>query len=180
MKPMINMKKCFASKDVCMAIKLCPAKAISYIEVDEPILDKTLNCNCNERETRGLAPMSIQTQHGGCGCVGGCGNGADDQLYSCGGTPYGRIIINDETCIRCGICAKQCCGDAIDMIDEHNCTAKKCACPKTTCPNHKKCCACVLKHKETDSLPFCLFLDNDGDKSIKHYYKTLKERFDSV
>lgn len=43
---------------------------------------------------------------------------------------------------------------------------EKCACPKATRPNHGKCCACVIKHRETDSLPFCLFLDNDGDKSM--------------
>jgi len=55
---------------------------------------------------------------------------------------------------------------------------KECACPKKTCPNNGKCCACVIKHKETDSLPFCLFLDNGGDKSIKNYYNKLKERFD--
>lgn len=59
-----------------------------------------------------------------------------------------------------------------------NCSnVKECACPKESCANHGKCCACVIKHKETDSLPFCLFLDNDGDKSVKHYYEKLKERF---
>jgi len=36
----------------------------------------------------------------------------------------------------------------------------------------------VIKHKETDSLPFCLFLDNGGDKSLANYYRKLKERFD--
>jgi len=36
----------------------------------------------------------------------------------------------------------------------------------------------VVKHKETDSLPFCLFLDNEGDKSITNYYRKLKERFE--
>jgi hypothetical protein len=36
----------------------------------------------------------------------------------------------------------------------------------------------VIKHKETDSLPFCLFLDNDGDKSLANFYKTLKKRFE--
>ena len=56
---------------------------------------------------------------------------------------------------------------------------KECACPKTTCPNHKKCCACVIKHKETDSLPFCLFLDNEGDKSNANYYRKLKKRFEN-
>jgi len=56
--------------------------------------------------------------------------------------------------------------------------AAQCACPKTTCPNHKKCCACIIKHKETDSLPFCLFLDNEGDKSLANYYRKLKGRFE--
>jgi hypothetical protein len=54
----------------------------------------------------------------------------------------------------------------------------ECVCPKKTCPNYGKCCACVIKHKETDSLPFCLFLDNNGDKSLENYYKTLKKRFE--
>ena len=53
----------------------------------------------------------------------------------------------------------------------------ECSCPKTECPNHKKCCACVIKHRETDSLPYCLFLDNDGDKSMENLYKKLKLRF---
>lgn len=56
--------------------------------------------------------------------------------------------------------------------------APECPCPKATCPNHGQCCSCVLKHKNTDSLPFCLFLNNDGDKSAKHYYHKLKERFE--
>lgn len=56
--------------------------------------------------------------------------------------------------------------------------AHDCPCPKTTCPNHKNCFACVIKHKVTDSLPFCLFPDNDGDKSLENFYKKLKERFD--
>lgn len=30
---------------------------------------------------------------------------------------------------------------------------KECACPKKTCPNNGRCCACVIKHRETDSLP---------------------------
>ena len=58
-------------------------------------------------------------------------------------------------------------------------SVKKCACPKAECPNHSKCCACVIKHRETDSLPFCLFLDNGGDKSVTNYYKVLKQRFES-
>ena len=55
---------------------------------------------------------------------------------------------------------------------------KECACPKIACPNHKKCCDCVIKHRETDSLPYCLFLNNDGDKSLKNFYIKLKERFE--
>ncbi len=57
---------------------------------------------------------------------------------------------------------------------------KDCACPKTTCPNHGICCQCVVKHRNTDSLPFCLFLNNEGDKSVTHYYKKLKERFEGL
>jgi len=55
----------------------------------------------------------------------------------------------------------------------------ECACPKTDCPNYKKCCVCVTKHRETDSLPFCLFQNNDGDKSVENYYCKLKERFEN-
>ena len=33
-----------------------------------------------------------------------------------------------------------------------NGNVKECACPKKTCPNNGRCCACVIKHKETDSL----------------------------
>lgn len=58
------------------------------------------------------------------------------------------------------------------------CKVKDCPCPKKTCPNHGNCAACVVKHKVTDSLPFCLFPDNHGDKSVAHYYKKLKERFE--
>ncbi len=54
---------------------------------------------------------------------------------------------------------------------------RECPCPKTTCANHGKCCACVVKHRTTDSLPFCLFPDNSGDKSVENFYRTLKGRF---
>ena len=50
---------------------------------------------------------------------------------------------------------------------------KECACPKKTCPNNGKCCACVIKHRETDSLPYCLFLDIGGDKSNYNHYRVL-------
>jgi len=56
---------------------------------------------------------------------------------------------------------------------------KKCDCPKTICPNYGRCCACIIKHRTTDSLPFCLFENNGGDKSNKNYYEALKKRFDA-
>jgi len=57
-------------------------------------------------------------------------------------------------------------------------SVKECACPKTACHNWGKCCLCVKKHKETDSLPFCLFLDNNGDKSNRNFYQVNKKRFE--
>lgn len=54
---------------------------------------------------------------------------------------------------------------------------KECICPKKSCPNHGKCCDCVIKHRTTDSLPFCLFPDNGGDKSNRNHYEVLKKRF---
>ena len=33
---------------------------------------------------------------------------------------------------------------------------KKCACQKTECANHSKCCDCVARHVELGNLPFCL------------------------
>jgi len=117
MKPVVDMKRCYASKSVCMAIKCCPVGAISYIEVDEPILDKTLKCNCNDREALGLKPMTDKGYSAGCGCAGGCcDSDSGDNLYDCGGSPYGRIIIDYDKCTGCGICAKECCGTAIDMV----------------------------------------------------------------
>ncbi|MEG1725693.1 MAG: hypothetical protein RR313_09890 [Anaerovoracaceae bacterium] len=54
---------------------------------------------------------------------------------------------------------------------------KECSCPKTTCQNHGKCCDCVIKHRTTDSLPYCLFPDNNGDKSNRNHYEVLKEKY---
>ena len=85
-------------------IKICPVDAISYIEVAEPIMDKNLVCNC--------APTTGENASCKCSCKGDCGN----DLYSCGGTPYGRIIIDYDKCIECGICVDECCGNAIDMV----------------------------------------------------------------
>ena len=67
------------------------------------------------------------------------------------------------------------------MRKNMNCkNVKECACPKESCENHGKCCACVIKHRETDSLPYCLFLDNDGDKSVQNYCRKLKIRFEET
>jgi len=52
-----------------------------------------------------------------------------------------------------------------------------CPCPKRTCANNGNCCQCVIKHRETDSLPYCLFPDNCGDKSLENLYRKLKERY---
>ena len=61
-----------------------------------------------------------------------------------------------------------------------NCSnVKECMCPKLTCPNHGNCCKCVIKHRETDSLPYCLFPDNNGDKSNRNHYEVLKKRFEN-
>ena len=54
----------------------------------------------------------------------------------------------------------------------------ECACPKKDCENNAKCSVCVIKHRESDSIPFCLFPDNDGDKSMANLYRKLKARFD--
>ena len=51
---------------------------------------------------------------------------------------------------------------------------KECICPKTTCPNHGKCCACVIKHRGTDSLRCFLFPDNGGDESNDTHTPVLK------
>ena len=60
-----------------------------------------------------------------------------------------------------------------------NCVnVKECACPKKECPHNGKCCSCVIKHKETDSLPFCLFPNNNGDKSLLNFYNILQNRFE--
>ena len=55
---------------------------------------------------------------------------------------------------------------------------KDCPCTKINCVNHGKCCDCIVKHKNTDSLPYCLFIENNGDKSLANYYKILKSRFE--
>jgi len=96
MKPRIDNKKCGASESACTVLKKCPTNAISYIEVDEAITDKTVNCKSES----------------GCGCSCDCG----DSSVSCEPNPYGRIIIEYDKCNGCGICADICCGSAIEMV----------------------------------------------------------------
>jgi len=122
MKPAVDLKRCFASKTVCTAIKCCPKKAISYIEALEPILDKTLNCNCADPNRKGKIPVACTDD--GCCDDTGCGN----DLYSCGGNPYGRIIIDYSKCNGCGLCAKECCGSAIDMLEAKENKKAACCC----------------------------------------------------
>ena len=98
MKLKVNDKKCGANESACTVLKICPVDAISYIEVDEPITDKNVECK----------PSS------GCDCSCDCG----DVSNACEPNPYGRIIIDYDKCTECGICADKCCGAAIEMIDE--------------------------------------------------------------
>jgi Pyruvate/2-oxoacid:ferredoxin oxidoreductase delta subunit len=139
LKPVVDFRRCFASQNVCTAIKFCPAGAVSYIEVDEPITDKTLNCNCDERESLGLKPISVEGYSAGCDCGSGC-DGGDDPLYGCGGTPYGRIVIDYDKCMRCGVCVRECCGTAIGMFPEHFKVDKIDGKPKADCCCDGGCC----------------------------------------
>jgi len=98
MKPKMNDKKCGASKNGCKAIKACPVGAMGYIEVNEPITDRTVNC----------------VKHDDDGTESVCGCGCSDD---CGGSEYGRIVIDYDICTGCGLCADECCAEAIEMID---------------------------------------------------------------
>ena len=101
MKPKVNDKKCGASESTCMAIKMCPVGAIGYMETDEPIAGRDVNCD-------------TATDNGAqCGCNCGCKDDSD----GCGGNAYGRIVIDYYKCTGCGLCAEECCGAAIEMID---------------------------------------------------------------
>jgi len=55
---------------------------------------------------------------------------------------------------------------------------KDCNCPNTECENFGRCCACVKNHIDRDGLPYCIFPNDEGSKSVENYYKKLKERFE--
>ena len=136
MKPVVDFRRCFSSEKVCTAIKCCPVNAVSYIEVDEPINDKFLNCNCNDPNRTGKIPVTCDDS--GCGC-GDSDCGSND-LYSCGGTPYGRIIIDYDKCTRCGLCVKECCGTAIGLFPEDFIIEPIKGNPKSSCGCEGGCC----------------------------------------
>ena len=102
MKAKIIDKKCGASESACKVIKICPFGAISYIEVEEAITDRDVNC---------ISPKIGNTTECRCDCD--CG----DISNPCGGNPYSRIIIDNEKCTGCGICVDECCGSAIEMVE---------------------------------------------------------------
>jgi hypothetical protein len=37
-----------------------------------------------------------------------------------------------------------------------NCNEKNCTCTKTDCLRHGKCCACINRHCEDESLVYCM------------------------
>ena len=100
MKPKVNELKCAASPDICKVIELCPTSAISYIEVEDALLEKEVTCTDGDGCT--------------CGCSCGCESESEDIALS----PFGRIVIDYDKCIECGICVEACCGGAIEFVDE--------------------------------------------------------------
>ena len=90
MKPRVIDIKCGANKNSCKVLKICPVNAISYIEVEDEIKEKKIEC-----------------EHCNCGC--------NCDTTDCGRSPFGRIVIDENKCTECGICAEECCGNAIEM-----------------------------------------------------------------
>ncbi len=124
-RPVVNVKKCFTDKHVCTAIKACPVEAISYIEVDEPILDKQLTDRVDRcpMAARGInATINLTKKNPGCSSTANlASNKAGDTIEGVG-NPWGRIIIDYDKCIYCGICVNACCGYAIELLcDDPNC-----------------------------------------------------------
>ncbi len=56
---------------------------------------------------------------------------------------------------------------------------KNCPCPNTACREHGICSECIAKHNSKDSVVHCVFPNNNGDRSLKHFYEVLKDRFEA-
>lgn len=124
-KPVVNFKRCFTDKHVCTAIKVCPVEAISYMEVDEPILNKQLTGRLDRcpMAARGIkATINITEKNTGCLSTANLANNKVGDTIECVGNPWGRIIIDYDKCIYCCKCVDACCGYAIDLLcDDSNC-----------------------------------------------------------
>lgn len=124
-KPVVNFKRCFTDKHVCTAIKVCPVEAISYMEVDEPILNKQLTGRLDRcpMAARGIkATINITEKNTGCLSTANLANNKVGDTIECVGNPWGRIIIDYDKCIYCYKCVDACCGYAIDLLcDDSNC-----------------------------------------------------------
>ena len=97
MKPKVNDKKCGAIENACKVIKICPVEAISYIETDEPVTDRKVDCNAATK----------------CSCNCDCNENSNSRDT----ITYGRIVIDYDKCTGCGLCSEECCGTAIEMVD---------------------------------------------------------------
>lgn len=120
-KPVVNFKKCFTDKHVCTAIKACPVEAISYIEVDEPILDKQLTGRPDRCPlvARGIgATINVTEKNTGCLSTANLANAKAGDIIEGVGNPWGRIIIDYDKCSYCGECVDACCGYAIDWLED--------------------------------------------------------------
>ncbi len=134
-KPVVNFKKCFTDKHVCTAIKACPVEAISYIEVEEPILNKKPTI-CFDRcpmAARGIsATINLTEKNTGCLSTANLVNNKSGDIIEGVGNPWGRIIIDYDKCFYCRKCVDACCGYAIDWL----CEDPNCDC---CCQDDKSC-----------------------------------------
>ncbi len=54
-----------------------------------------------------------------------------------------------------------------------------CICTNVKCKEHGICSECIKKHNSLGTLVHCVFPDNNGDRSMKHFYEKLKTRFEA-